>query len=95
MSIDILDDTKQDIINGGLFYRRQGGDFLKNYFVDSIFSSIDSLVWRAPTNPIRYGYYRLLADKFPYSIYYRIDADVVRVGESLTTAAISNGSNGS
>jgi len=83
MIIDILDDAKQDIVNGGLFYRRQGGEFLKNYFIDSIFASIDSLAWRATMNPIRHGCYRLLDDKFPYSIYYRIDEDVVKVWRVL------------
>ena len=34
MIIDILDEAKEDIINGGLFYRRQGGEPLKDYFVD-------------------------------------------------------------
>lgn len=83
MIIDILDDAKEDIVNGGQFYRRQGGEFLKNYFLDAIFSSIDSLVWRATTNPIRYGCYRLLVDKFPYSVYYRIEDDVVKVWRVL------------
>ena len=41
MIIDILDDAKEDIVDGGQFYRLQGGEFLKNYFIDTIFSSID------------------------------------------------------
>ena len=79
MIIDLLDEAKEDIINGGLFYRRQGGESLKEYFIDSVFASIDSLAWRAGTNSIHYGCYRLLVDKFPYSVYYCIEDDVVKV----------------
>ena len=83
MIIDLLDEAKEDIVNGGLFHRRQGGGPLKEYFVDSVFASIDSLAWRAGTNPIHYGCHRLLVDKFPYSIYCRIEDDVVKVWRAL------------
>ena len=83
MLIDILDEAKDDIVNGGLFYRRQGGEFLKNYFVDSIFADIDTLAFSANMHPVRHGCYRLLADKFPYSIYYRVEDDVVKVWRVL------------
>ena len=83
MIIDILDEAKEDIINGGLFYRRQGGEPLKDYFVDSIFASIDALAYSTNAHPVRHGCHRLLADKFPYSIYYRIEEDVVKVWRVL------------
>ena len=83
MIIDILDEAKEDIINGGLFYRRRGGESLKDYFVDSIFASIDALAYSANAHPVRHGCHRLLADKFPYSIYYRIEDDVVKVWRVL------------
>ena len=83
MIIDILDEAKEDIINGGLFYRRQGGEPLKDYFVDSIFASIDALACSANAHPVRHGCRRLLSDRFPYSIYYRIEDDVVKVWRVL------------
>ena len=83
MIIDILDEAKDDIVNGGLFYRRQGGEPLKDRFVDSIFASIDTLAFSANAHPVRHGCHRLLADRFPYSIYYRIEDDVVKVWRVL------------
>lgn len=73
MLIDILDEAKDDIINGGLFYRRQGGESLKGYFVDSIFAAIDTLAFSANAHPIRHGCHRLLADRFiPFTIALRM-----------------------
>ena len=45
-TIELLDEAKEDIVDGGFFYRQQGGDALKDYFVDSIFASIDRLSYR-------------------------------------------------
>ena len=83
MTIELLDEAKEDIVDGGFFYRQQGGDALKDYFVDSIFASIDRLSFSANAYPVRHGCHRLLVDRFPYSVYYRIEGNIVKVWRVL------------
>jgi plasmid stabilization system protein ParE len=47
--------------------------------MDSIFSEIDSLSLYAGTHSKRLGYHRLIAKRFPYGIYYRLEGDVAVV----------------
>ena len=78
MRIDILDDAKNDLIAGFYFYEEQASG-LGSYFLDSLFSDIDSLVLYAGIHRVVYGSHRCLASRFPFAVYYRIEADVVRV----------------
>ena len=43
-----------------------------NYFFDSLFADIDSLVLYAGIHSVHFGFYRLLAKHFPYAVYYKI-----------------------
>ncbi len=56
MSIEILPSAIKDLYEGRLFYERQG-DELGEYFFDSLFSDIDSLVFFAGVHEKHYGYY--------------------------------------
>jgi hypothetical protein len=76
--IEILDAAQEDLVNGYHFYQEQAPG-LGSYFLDSLFSDIDSLVLYAGVHPIIYGSHRCLANRFPFAIYYRIEADIVRV----------------
>jgi hypothetical protein len=40
-----------------------------------LFSEIDSLVLYAGIHPLRFGFHRLLAKRFPYAVYYQVIAD--------------------
>ena len=71
MKIRILDSASQDLINGFYFYEKQGAG-LGNYFIDSLFSDIDSLLVYAGIHPMYFGYHRLLSKRFPFAIYYKI-----------------------
>lgn len=72
MKIRILDSVSQDLIAGYLFYEKQSAG-LGNYFIDSLFSDIDSLQIYAGIHPIYFGkYHRMLSKRFPFAIYYRI-----------------------
>jgi plasmid stabilization system protein ParE len=78
MHIEILDDAKEDILSGALFYEVQqygAGD----YFLDSISSDIESLHLYAGIHPLQFGYYKLLSKRFPYTIYYDLVEDRIRV----------------
>jgi len=79
MKIRLLDTALQDLMEGFDFYERQEGS-LGAYFLDSLFSDIDSLLIYAGIHPIYFkAYYRILSKRFPFAIYYRLDGNDVMV----------------
>lgn len=54
-----------------MFYEKQG-EGLGEYFFDSLFSDIDSLVLYGGIHAKVYGYHRMLSKRFPYAIYYKL-----------------------
>ena len=82
MKLRILPSAVQDLHRGWEFYARQG-DSLGDYFLDSLFSDIDSLELYAGVHAKYFGYHRLLAKRFPYAVYYKIDGDVCIVWRVL------------
>ena len=78
MQVTVLEFAERDIEDGFAFYeRRQAG--LGDYFLDSIFAEIDSLVLYAGIHHRVHGLHRLLAHKFPFAIYYEVARDEARV----------------
>jgi plasmid stabilization system protein ParE len=73
MNLRILASALGDLANGRDFYERQG-DGLGEYFLDSLFSDIDSLVLYGGIHRKVFGFHRLLSRRFPYAIYYQIEA---------------------
>ena len=78
MSIQLLDEAIADLTEGYRFYERQG-EGLGEYFLDSLWSDINSLHLYAGVHAVHHGYYRLLSKRFPFAVYYRIEDRVVRV----------------
>ena len=81
MNIRILRSALQDLATAREFYDSQS-DGIGDYFFDSLFSEIDSLTLYAGIHPLRFGYHRMVVQRFPYCIYYRIsdeEATVFRV----------------
>ncbi len=78
MKIKILEDAEQDLLDGFLFYEAQNFG-LGQYFLDSLFSDIDSLQLFAGIHSWYFGYQRLLSKRFPFAIYYRVDNDIIRI----------------
>jgi len=76
MKIKLLFSALEDLSNGRLFYEKQG-EGLGEYFFDSLFSDIDSLVLFGGIHPKVYGYHRMLSKRFPYAIYYRLEEEAV------------------
>lgn len=72
MRIKLLSTVLEDLSEGRLFYEKQG-EGLGEYFFDSLFSDIDSLVLYAGIHPKVYGYHRMLSKRFPYAIYYKLE----------------------
>ncbi|MFH1096663.1 MAG: type II toxin-antitoxin system RelE/ParE family toxin [Candidatus Desantisbacteria bacterium] len=79
MNIKILGSAYQDLMGGYWFYEKQK-EGLGSYFLDSLFSDIDSLQIYAGIHPICFSqYHRLLSKRFPFAIYYCIDNNMVLV----------------
>ena len=74
MKVKILPTALQDLDRGRRFYARQRKS-LGNYFLDALFSDIDSLELYAGTHIKVFDFHRLLAKRFPYAVYYKVDAD--------------------
>ena len=72
MSARILESASQDLVQGWHFYEsRERG--LGEYFLDSLFSDIDSLQLYAGIHEVHFGrYHRMLSKRFPFAIYYRM-----------------------
>ena len=79
MRVAILQSAKDDLRDGFLFYERQGGSYLGNYFLASLQSDMSSLALYAGIHNKRFGFHRALSRRFPYSIYYDIEAGEARV----------------
>ncbi|MFO7559939.1 MAG: type II toxin-antitoxin system RelE/ParE family toxin [Desulfobacterales bacterium] len=78
MKIEILDSDEEDLIDGFKFYENQSRG-LGDYFLDSIFSDIESLRVYAGIHALHFGYHRLLSKRFPFAIYYRLHNEIIRV----------------
>lgn len=74
MRVFVLEDALADLESGYRFYERQS-DGLGMYFLDSLWSDIDSLCFFAGIHPVHFGYNRMLSRRFPFAIYYRIADD--------------------
>ena len=78
MKIEILDAAQADLVEGFRFYEaREAG--VGPYFLDCLFSDIDSLLLYAGIHQVVFGYNRLLSRRFPFAIYYRVEENVCRV----------------
>jgi plasmid stabilization system protein ParE len=78
VKILILPSARDDLADGFAFYENQG-EGLGNYFRDSLFSDIDSLQLYAGIHRKVFGCHRLLSRRFPYAIYYTLEAETVFV----------------
>lgn len=78
MNILVLDEASADLADGYRFYERQA-EGLGEYFLDSLWSDIESLRLLGGIHAVHNGYHRLLSKRFPYAVYYRVESDVARV----------------
>ena len=78
MKIEILDEAQEDLVQGFYFYEsREAG--LGSYFLDCLFSDIDSLLVYAGIHQVMYAYHRCLSKRFPFAIYYSLERELIRV----------------
>jgi len=80
--ISIQPAALRDLREGFRFYETQDIG-LGSYFVDSLFSDIDSLQLYAGIHSVHFGrFYRLLSKRFPYAAYYQI------IGSEIVVRAV-------
>ena len=78
MNIEILDEAQEDLTQGFHFYEsREPG--LGSYFIDCLFSDIDTLLVYAGIHQVLYAYHRCLSKRFPFAIYYSAEKQLVSV----------------
>ena len=82
MKLRLLSLAREDLLAGRAFYERQQAS-LGAYFLDSLFSDVESLLLHAGVHARHFGYFRALSRRFPYAIYYRINGDVIEVWRVL------------
>jgi hypothetical protein len=71
MKIKFLSPAEKDLEEGYRFCESQATG-LGTYFLDSLYSDIDSLAYFGGIHQLVFGYYRQLPKRFPFAIYYRI-----------------------
>ena len=49
----------------------------RDYFLDALFADIDSLELYAGIHMKAFDFHRLLAKRFPYAVYYKVDGETV------------------
>jgi len=76
--VKILSFAYEDIKDAKIFYQKQEKR-LADYFQNTILSDIQSLSFQAGIHYKTFGFYRKIASKFPYAIYYDIFEDEVFV----------------
>lgn len=73
MKVKILSSAARDLLDGYRFYEKQASG-VGGYFLDALFSDIDSLIVNAGIHSIYFGrYHRLLSKRFPFAVYYRVE----------------------
>lgn len=77
MRVKILSEAEQDLLYGFSFYEAQE-EGLGAYFLDSLFSDIDSLQLYGGIHTVHFGFHRLLSKRFPFAIY-RLAGEAVQV----------------
>ena len=79
MTIVITGAAADDIAEGYVFYESQSQG-LGDYFEASIFADLRSLVIYAGSHEVHFEiYYRKIASRFPYAIYYTVNDGVVKI----------------
>ena len=82
MQVRILDEAERDLEDGYHFYERQSAG-LGTYFLDSLYSDIDSLAYFGGIHRIVFRQHRFLSKRFPFAVYYKMVEDVVLVTSVL------------
>ena len=77
--IEILDQAREDLIEGFHFYEEQQAG-LGSYFLSNLYADIESLLLYGGIHEKLYtDYFRLLSRRFPFAVYYTMKAGVIYI----------------
>jgi len=76
--------AQEDLKSTEVFYEKQAKG-VGEYFRDSIITDLDSLIFYGGIHQKYFGYYRMLAKRFPYAIYYDVIDNTIVVHAILDT----------
>lgn len=83
MTIKILESAKNDLKSGYQFYESQAPG-LGDYFLDSLYSDIDSLLIYSGIHAVKFeDYHCMYSKRFPFAIYYYTDENMIYVDAIL------------
>jgi len=82
VNLIILDLAEADLLDGYSFYEKQSVG-VGSYFLESLYSDIESLRLYAGIHCRYETYYRLLSNRFPYAVYYQVIDDTIAVWRVL------------
>ena len=82
VKIRLLSRAEEDLLAGYRFYREQG-EGVADYFLESLYADIQSLEIYAGCHLRCWGYFRALAKRFPFAIYYQVSEQYVDVWRIL------------
>lgn len=72
MKVVVSRTANDDLLVGFRFYKKQGLE-VANYFLDSLFSDIDSLMLYGGVHRKIGGYHFMVSKRFPFAIYYKVE----------------------
>ena len=79
MTIEVLDQARDDLVEGFNFYEAQQTG-LGSYFLSNLYADIESLRLYRGLHERAYGdCFRLLSRRFPFAVYYKLEADVIYI----------------
>ena len=82
MRIRILPSAIEDLVDGFRFYDSQVSG-LGSYFLETMYSEIESLKLYSGIHIKVFGYHRLLSKRFPFAIYYHKDSKNIYINAIL------------
>ena len=82
MKLRILDLAEADLVSGFNFYERPPNG-IGNYFMETLYSDIESLHLYAGIHPKIFGYFRLLSHRFPFAVYYKLEDGEIHIWRIL------------
>ena len=83
-SFTVTELAHEDLQKAKLFYDEQDA-CLGDYFIDSMLVDLDSLRFYGGIHEKHFGYYKMLAKRFPFAVYYDIEEESVIVHAVLDT----------
>jgi plasmid stabilization system protein ParE len=81
-AVVVLEEAAEDLAAGIAFYDAQEPG-VGQYFIESLLADIASLELHAGTHAEHHGFYRMLASRFPFAVYYDVADDIARVAAVL------------